>query len=376
MTLNRQKLLNALNSVAVALSSKGSNPYGSFVLLTTLNDTLTITADSIDIRAEATIECPESKPGSLLVSHAKLVALLNRNVENVELEAVGSQPDKFTYERLKITVGGSTSLIPLMPAEAFPAPRPDENQKAFVILDNAAFTNSLTVVCPFAGNGLTHAWDIALSIQDDGKDMLMLACDGKQFARIVQATSGTPFSLAIPAKIIRSIVSTVAASESLTMAVFDKSVRFELDGLTLQLRLCDLQYPENVRQVCERMDKGCNHSVTVDRASLVSELQIASAQVERDEDGVGICITEKPQALTVYAKSKSSAEHSASIETKVAVGLERRRINVQNVVAYLRSLDCERVRLSYEPEWVEPGCKLTPEFASGISGYFGFFRTT
>jgi DNA polymerase III sliding clamp (beta) subunit (PCNA family) len=87
LKITRDSLLNALNSVSVALSSKCGNPYGLFVLLKTDGNTLTVIADSIQLRAEATATCEVVEQGSALISHGKLAALLQRQGDTVTLSS-------------------------------------------------------------------------------------------------------------------------------------------------------------------------------------------------------------------------------------------------------------------------------------------------
>jgi DNA polymerase III sliding clamp (beta) subunit (PCNA family) len=262
-----------------------------------------------------------------------------------------------------------------MPVEGFPAARNTGEQKAMAILDNAAFSSALSIVCPFAGDGLSHLWNTSLLILDDSKNMTLAACDGKQFARIVLPSSGSAFKTATPAKIARSLVALFQAQESLTMSVGENHLTFDMEGLLVQLQQADLKYPdEAVLQVCDKTAQLCNHEVTLERDRLISELQAAGGLMERDELQVRIGVTVSPQALTVSADSKSSADHSIAIETKATHPLSPRRINHANMVSILRSLDCERVTMFYNYEAEPNGFRLSPEGSSCVQVAMIFFK--
>jgi DNA polymerase III sliding clamp (beta) subunit (PCNA family) len=261
-----------------------------------------------------------------------------------------------------------------MPIDGFPKSRDDGEQKAFVILDNQAFAKSLAVVTPFAGDGLSHIWNTDLLLEDNGDKLIICASDGKRMARVTLPTSGTKFRTAVAAKSLRSIVNLIAASESLTMTVFNKSVRFDSDGIAVQVQQSAIDYPTVVSEVCDNLLKNCADSVVVNRSTLISELQTAAEVLERDEDGVRMEIKTDPQSLVITSFSKSTADRESAIDVKAKTALPRRRMNHGYVASILRSLDCEDVALFYEPDFKQPAFRMSPVGVNSIETYCVFLK--
>lgn len=354
ITADRKTLLTALNSVSVALSSKAGVPFGGFVLLSVECNKMTLACDSIQVRAEATVECEREgeKPLIAMVSHAKLSALLQRD----SVTTVLSNDD----DRLKVQVGDLVAQIPLMAADGFPNQRDSNEQIAFVSLEGKTFGYAMAIACGCAGDGLTHRWNAGVLIQDDGKNLTIAAGDGKKFSRIAMPSSDSVFQTVLPAEFARSITSTLSASESLTMFVFNKYTHFVTENLTLTVQAMDVPYSPDVLRVCAAITTACKHEVQVDRAQLLQSMQTGAAMLDSDDFGLSFRINSQPQSLVTLSKSKSNGEYQEEIPLKVEVALPRRRINHKHIIAHLRALDCEEVVLHYASDNQTPCLRITP----------------
>lgn len=346
----RKTLLDALNSVAVGLSNKSGNPYGVFVLIAATKDSATLTTDSIQLRAEATAKCKVLTSGTVLVHHGKLASLLSRDAEDVELSVEG--------ERLSVVVGGVSGFIPLMAADSFPAARGDEEQKAFIPVDGKSFGYSLALACGCAGDGTQHTWNSGVLIQDDGKNLMLISGDGRQFMRIALPTSDCTFQTVLPAKLTRSAVNAISVAESATLFIHEKSTRIVTESVTLIIQAMDTQYSPDVARACNRITDACTSRIVANRGELLKALQAGCDQLDADDYGLSFNLVKDPQSLVVQARSKSNGEYRESIALKVDQPLPRRRINHTLIIPHLRSLDCEDVALCYTTNKDTPGFRV------------------
>jgi DNA polymerase III sliding clamp (beta) subunit (PCNA family) len=330
LKIQRSHLLNALNTVHPAIA--GKHPFAGFVLLSAKDGKLTVIADSIQIRAEATVDCEVAEPGSAVVAQAKLMPWVQRDFAWLEL--------KMDKDRLKIIAEGVEARLPTMAADDFVPSRTCGDQKAFVVLDGPAFAKCVNIAAATAGDGPQQDWNSSVCLKDDGAEMRVIATDGKELAFIALPTSGETFSVAIPATSLKAITKPCEAAESLTMAVFEKFTRFDADGAVFYLAESATEYSDLPERIIPDYEGKLTGQVIVNREALLQALSGAAAMMDRDEWKVFIEPT--ANALVVSAEGKSSE----SIPVKCEPAPEK-RVAHANLIAHLRLLDCENIVLRY-----------------------------
>ncbi len=351
LTLPRKKLIDALNLVAVGLSQSKFKVFGGFVLLKCDGKTLTATTDSTVIRAEASLDCPDSKDGVALVNHVKLLTLLQSGSENVELWADDG--------KLLVKTGSRPNQLSIAAHEGFPPPRESSQQQAFVVLDNKSFAYSLSVARQCCDDGLSNEWSDCILIRDNESDLMLLGGNAGNVCKVLLPTCGQKFSASIPANETVKISAAIKTGDSLSMIVREGSVEFTMDGFVVSIQQTHKQFPD-FDAFFKRFDKELTYSITINREELLNHVSIGGAILDnKTDDGLGFEITTQPQAIIIESHSKSHDSYRAEIACAVKEPKARGRYNFQKIATHLRSLDCENVTLFYGKE--NPGVKFSPE---------------
>jgi DNA polymerase III sliding clamp (beta) subunit (PCNA family) len=355
--IDRQLLVNALNSVAVASSTKG-HPYGNYILLTPHGSDLSIACDSLQLRAEAAFGVDgENLPGPALVPFDKLAALLQREVENVELAVDG--------DSLRVGCGKLSTI----PAENFPAHRITKTPTAFLTLPEG-FSKRLHLACGCAGDGTRHIWDSGVLITDDGANLAIYAGDGRQFFRSHLQTTATRFKTLLPAKLVRPIANLID-SDGATMAVYDNGVKFDTEAVTLFVQAMDNEYGP-VAKLATQVDPSLKNQVRVNRHELLEAIQIGAAMLEVDEFGLTLEMSAEAKAVVVESVSKVNNHYRQEVATKVEAGMPARTVNHQMVIPYLRSLGTDEIVLNYDADPKAPVMRVDGVGLDGVGWYVGF----
>lgn len=353
-TLNRKELLAALETVSPAVATSTTIPEAQAVkLCCDGGGSVSITAQSMMLGAEVAISGTTSAPGTVVVPHAKLVALLQGSSEKVSLEAAAG--------RLNISMGRTKAAISTYDPLAFIA-TPDIQCSALLTIGGKELADVLHTSVMAAGDGTNQSWHEGVCFRSGPDGVMVYAADGKQFSCIhIPESSSSDFESVVPNKELKRVIPTIAGCDSVSLMFGDKGVRITCDDAAFTVQALALKYPA-VKVVSDRFDSECSNSLTVSRDALLTSLRQASVMQEAIEFNVKISASE--DGLRVFAQSSDSGGYDDVLEArtgKCAVAMPDIGINHKMLMAHLQTIKCNTVEIHYAAETV--ALKITqPEF--------------
>lgn len=339
LTINRKALLSALGEVQCAVA-RTPNPLSECVRLR-VGDSISATADCGEMRATVTIDAPAgSEPGEVVVDFHKLMSLLSRDAETVELESKG--------QSLGVKLGGLRATVPGDHPSAFPSERKADGLQAYIMATSEI--GKQMVLCAInAGDGKSHAWNPGLCIEDTGSSLYICATDGRTFGvSRMDSTECGLFRAVIAARAALPIAKRIVDADSVSFSVYPDRVSFTIDNVTIDVAQMSIPYANIIPTYTALTGEHVNE-VTVETKRLLSAARTANAQLGIGEFAVHLRVTAAGIIVSTLSKRTGAAYEEAIAFGKPPTNTQHYECHISPkfLITHLAELSSEFVTIGY-----------------------------
>lgn len=350
LTCNRNSLLNAINIVSKAVSSRTTLPILECILLDAGEDYFKLTANDLELGIEtAPIEAEIDETGKVALE-AKLFSEIIRKVngESVKIEVNDKNEAVITSgtSEFKI-IGQNGEEFPSVPTVSKSVCYSVKQSELKDMISQTIFSVSLDESKPVLTGEL---------IEINGSSMNIVAVDGYRISfRKSEITSSTGASVIVPSKTLREITK-ILSSEEEDMAliyVTDKHILFDLGGNMIVSRLIEGEYIKYSQTFTEEFKT----RIVINRSDMVAALERASL-ISRDarKIPVKLDITKEKIVITSQADMGTAYEEVYAEVTGEALKIA---FNPKYLIDALRAVDDEKVAVQFNSS-LSP-CIIKPE---------------
>ncbi len=337
LTLDKDLLIEGINTVSKAVSTRTTLPVLECILLTAQDDTLTLTASDLEISIKsAPISADVSENGSTAIE-AKLFSEIIRRLNGDKVTI--SVNDKEAI----IKCGFSEFTVMVQPAEDFPDIPEVEKEYSYKLkqsdlrdmINATIFSVALDESKPFLTGEL-------MEFKKDRTNVVSV--DGFRISyRSINADNEKETKVIIPAKTMREISRILSGNEEDETEIFvtEKHVLFSINGNTVVTRTIEGDYIKYEQTFTDEYKT----KILIDRSEIISSLERASL-ISRDarkmpvklEIGGGkVIITSQTEIGKAYEEIDSVTEGE---ELKIA-------FNPRYLIDALKAIEDEKVAIQF-----------------------------
>lgn len=349
LTCNRNSLLNAINIVSKAVSSRTTLPILECILLDAGED-FKLTANDLELGIEtAPIEAEIDETGKVALE-AKLFSEIIRKVngENVKIEVNDKNEAVITSgtSEFKI-IGQNGEEFPSVPTVSKSVYYSVKQSELKDMISQTIFSVSLDESKPVLTGEL---------IEIKGSSMNIVAVDGYRISfRKSEITSSKDASVIVPSKTLREITK-ILSSEEEDMAliyVTEKHILFDLGGNMIVSRLIEGEYIKYSQTFTDEFKT----RIVINKSDMVAALERASL-ISRDarKIPVKLDITKEKIVITSQADMGTAYEEVYAEVTGDALKIA---FNPKYLIDALRAVDDEKVAVQFNSS-LSP-CIIKPE---------------
>jgi DNA polymerase-3 subunit beta len=245
ITIKRDDLLAALNSVSGAIAHNATMPILRHVLLEAEGGSLRVVASNIELELISNAEADIKYPGAICVPGKKLLDIVKTsNAETISLKLVN--------DRLKVKSGKSNYTLSVLPASDFPELGNKEivSNELNLTINRETFREMLgKVVLSMAVND-TRYYLNGVCVQVKGGTLALIATDGHRLSVQSCATESKDINAIIPRGSVLEIMKFIkGGSEDIVLRFNDRYFSVQVDESTLNSKFIDGQFPDYRRVI-------------------------------------------------------------------------------------------------------------------------------
>lgn len=242
--VSKEDILNALNAVAKATTTRGIQPVLSNILIDTIDAKhLRLLATDLDILIEAQIPASITQEGQITLQAKKLTEIVsNLPAKEVHFDV---DPEKLTA---KIKSGAAKFELMGIAATEFPATKKiDESQEVEVDLNVILKAIKQTIFAAATFETSNVLGGVFIKAVEDNFEVA--ATDGNRLAKLSSKLSKPvekEITAIVPTRILNEVAKSAAASEDETIfvGISDGQVSFRLSDRYFLSRLLEGKYPD------------------------------------------------------------------------------------------------------------------------------------
>lgn len=295
LTVEQTDLAVALARVVGIVGRRNTVPILSNVLLEAAGGTLTIKATDLDMEATVTAACAIGTKGRTTVPGATLYDIARSLPAGAQLALA------IDGERLAVSSGRSRWKLPTLPADQFPALKP-EDWSASVLIKGADLADVLTRTAWCVTNDVNKQNGHGVNIGMGAGKLTACAWRGPQLVVATCAADAEHESATIPAKMVAEIIKACADRGAVTLAFSDRKVGVSGDGWSITSKLIGLPFVEYLGMVnIER-----SASFAVDRSLFAQAIKRAMITADDVKDAGAVRLALDGGTLTVTSRASFS----------------------------------------------------------------------
>ena len=349
LTCNRNSLLNAINIVSKAVSSRTTLPILECILLDAGED-FKLTANDLELGIEtAPIEAEIDETGKVALE-AKLFSEIIRKVngENVKIEVNAKN-------EAVITSGTSEFKIIGQNGEEFPSV-PTVSKSVYYSVKQSELKDMISQTMLSVSLDESQPVLTGELIEIKGSSMNIVAVDGYRISfRKSEITSSKDASVIVPSKTLREITKILSSEEEEMALIYvtDKHILFDLGGNMIVSRLIEGEYIKYSQTFTDEFKT----RIVINKSDMVAALERASL-ISRDarKIPVKLDITKEKIVITSQADMGTAYEEVYAEVTGDALKIA---FNPKYLIDALRAVDDEKVAVQFNSS-LSP-CIIKPE---------------
>lgn len=356
LTIQKKDFLRGLARTHAVAPQRGSMPILANVLLTApAADVLRLSATDLYLGITTQVPARIERGGSLALNARTLFDVVKNLPEGeVRIEA--------TESAVNVRAGKVKFKLPSASAADFPGlPNADDVAMSSIEVDTLAELVQLTSFSMSTDDSRPHL--AGTLFEGDAKTIRMVTTDGHRLSKAEKKLGGDGgllnFRMLIPHKAVnelRRLLDDVRAnrgkgeesSQNLLVGTHGGSVFFKREGLALNVKLADEQFPPYEKVIPQRHQR----RVVAGRTALIEALRRVQL-VTSDKTG-GVQLRIEPGVLRVSSQSSEVGEGSDELDVDFAGEPLTIGFNAKYMVDALSALSCDDVALELSGE-LDPG---------------------
>jgi len=237
-----ENLAKGLSIVSKAVSSKGSLPILSHVLLKTDDGRVKLAATDLETGVVTWVGAKVEEEGAVTVP-ARLLSELVANLPPGKIEVASEK------QTLVLTAPSADSRLHGLAAEEFP-PLPEASGKTIFSLDPTAFPTAVAQVSFAAAADESRPILTGVLVKGSGKNLSLVGVDGFRLAERkleLPEDLAEDLSIIIPSRTLAEVARLASHQENPVRTILlpeENQILFELEGSRITSRLLEGQFPD------------------------------------------------------------------------------------------------------------------------------------
>jgi len=334
----RETLLEPLQAVIGVVERRQTMPVLANILINAGEKTgLFVTATDLEVELVASVDVNVEKGGEITVPGRKLLDICRALPEGAAVN--------FSLAGDKVTVrsGRSRFTLSTLPASEFPTVDDIKSQQR-VSLPQAQLRRLIEKTQFSMANQDVRYYLNGLLLEVAGAIVRSVATDGHRLALCeltIDGVDSTPQQVILPRKGVLELQRLIGDDGDCTLEIGTNHLRVALGGIRLTSKLIDGRFPDYERVIPKESDA----PMLADRVQLADGLN--RIRILANEKYKGVRVELKPGSVTVQAHNPEQEEAEEEIEVQYDGAEMEIGFNVEYLIAALRALDAEAVRLEF-----------------------------
>lgn len=334
----RETLLEPLQAVIGVVERRQTMPVLANILIN-VNDKkgLSVTATDLEVELVATISVDVETGGEITVPGRKLLDICRALPEGAAVNVT------LSGDKLTVRSGRSRFTLSTLPASEFPTVEDIKAQQQ-VVLPQSQLRRLIEKTQFSMANQDVRYYLNGMLLEIAGPIVRTVATDGHRLALCELAIDGadsTPQQVIVPRKGVLELQRLIGGEGECTLEIGTNHLRATLDGIRLTSKLIDGRFPDYERVIPRESDA----PMMADRVQLADGLN--RIRILANEKYKGVRVELKPGSVTVQAHNPEQEEAEEEIEVQYDGAVMEIGFNVEYLIAALRALDAEAVRLEF-----------------------------
>ncbi|UCD54659.1 MAG: DNA polymerase III subunit beta [Candidatus Omnitrophota bacterium] len=333
---DKNRIFKTIQKVQNAISSKGTLPILSNILLEAYNDIVKITATDLDIGISSTIPIKTEREGAITLPAKKFMDIIKELPDGSDISVSTKKNNMATIESGKIIF-----KIVGLPKEEFPQPPNFKNKDAITLLQS--FLKNIISITAFAvsRDETRYILNGVLFIIKN-KTIKLVATDGRRLAVVekeLPEETVTEKKIIIPTKTIQELNRLLQEEGEIKILFDENQVLFDLGDTLIISRLIEGEFP-SYEQV---IPKEIKEKIIIDKGSLLAATKRASILTNQDSMAIRLDISKDKMAVSKNTPYMGEVREELEILYKgkdLSIGF-----NPNYIIEVLKNIDVKDVGL-------------------------------
>jgi DNA polymerase-3 subunit beta len=351
-TCLQENLTKGVQTVYRAVPAKSPLPILSNILLHAKNNKLKLAASNMETTITTYVGASIDKDGAITVP-ARLIRdfVANLSPDTVDATLI-DETLHLKSEKTKSHFNGIT-------AEDFPDLPGFPEDKSFIELDPAAFTNAIASVAFAAGTDVSHPFYAGIYLEYAEKKLTFVGLDGFRLAikTIDVDSEAEPFNTIIPAKTLVEVARIFSASEDtvkMVLSAGENLVIFGTEDTTIATRIIDGTYP-NYKAV---VPTEFSISATFAAQDFLDAVKLANVFAKTDDNKAVKMVLDTEGTIRISSLEEESGKHESEIAAEVTGNAVELTFNSKYLLDFLNNIKTEEVTIT--TSGAATPCKFAP----------------
>lgn len=334
----REILLEPLQAVIGVVERRQTMPVLANILIHADETTgLSVTATDLEVELVASVDVQVEKGGEITVPGRKLLDICRALPDGAAVS--------FTLSGDKVTVrsGRSRFTLSTLPASEFPTVEDIKAQQK-VEFPQAQLRRLIEKTQFSMANQDVRYYLNGMLLEVAGPIVRSVATDGHRLALCeltIDGADSNPQQVIVPRKGVLELQRLIGGEGECTLEIGTNHLRASLGGIRLTSKLIDGRFPDYERVI----PKESEAPMLADRVQLADGLN--RIRILANEKYKGVRVELKPGSVTIQAHNPEQEEAEEEIEVQYDGAEMEIGFNVEYLIAALRALDAEAVRLEF-----------------------------
>ncbi|MDO8915043.1 MAG: DNA polymerase III subunit beta [Coriobacteriia bacterium] len=302
LSIARGELLDSLNVVTKALSSRTTLPILSGILISAVGDSVILQSTDLEISIKHTIGAGVEESGSVVMP-GRLLAEVVRSLPEAAVHLETS-----SFDQVKVTCGTSSFVLRSLSPDDFPK-FPEVSPGRKMVIPTATLTSLVRRVSRAVSRDEARPILTGILMVIEGTVLRVVATDSYRLA-IAEAELPEPveerIEVVVPGKALEEIPKLAGGAETVSMGIADNQIIFEFGSSVYVTRRIEGAFP-NYRQL---VPQDGETKVTVSRADLEGAAKRVSLLAQHNAP---LRVKVSDSTLTLSAQTQDVGEASEDL---------------------------------------------------------------
>jgi DNA polymerase-3 subunit beta len=334
--VEQKKLSKALSRVGRVSSGSSAMQILRNILLRLEKDTLTLTANNLDIAIKESIGVKTAKDGCIAVP-ANLLTELVQNLPG------GQVKFKVTNNKMTVTAQDYRAVINCVEPDDFPEIPELEKEISQFDITATDFARIVGSVLPAASSDLARPILTGVYFNMSDKQLFIAATDGYRLASAqLLPDFRDELRVVVPVAALQEVIRSSEGADKITILTDSAQIKFRLETLEVTSKLIPGSFPDYRQLIPTKSDL----EVELDRHELIRVVRLANIFAKTSGGAVKILANQEQQTFTVESVASEMGENSTKLATpsKIAVDLTV-TLSARFILDALNSLQNDQITL-------------------------------